>query len=161
MAEALAVAGAVELAAKLLPRIAPGLSRDRIAFFKSLATGTRPVEIAGTPDPDQAARDFDLVLAPEFSMVTFVSEEDDDDPDLGFSDGEQGLFARLLDTLEIPLDEMLDIAPDKLRRLEQRLGDMIARLPPGPALMRAVADLLNESGIAPRPGRARRPSQRP
>ncbi|MGA3120792.1 MAG: hypothetical protein ABSF69_08500 [Polyangiaceae bacterium] len=161
MAEALAVAGNGKLAAKLLPRIAPGLSRDRIAFFKSLATGTRPVEIAGTPDPDQAARDFDLVLAPEFSMVTFVSEEDDDDPDLGFSDGEQGLFARLLDTLEIPLDEMLDIAPDKLRRLEQRLGDMIARLPPGPALMRAVADLLNESGIAPRPGRARRPSQRP
>jgi hypothetical protein len=161
MAEALAVAGAVELAAKLLPRIAPGLSRDRIAFFKGLATGRRPVEIAGTPDPAQAARDFDLVLAPEFSIAAFICEDDDGDPEFDLFDGQQGLFARVLDALDVPLDEMQDIPADKLGRLEQKLGEIIQRGPPSPAMMEAVADLLNESGIAPPPRRGRRPSPRP
>ena len=151
--EALAVAGHGKLVGRLLPRIAAGLPRDRIAFFKGLAAGKQQAKIPGIPDPEQAAREIDLALAPEFSIAAFLREHEEDGEDEGldlFTPGEGSLLAEILEALGIPVAEMRAISPEKLRRLERRLLEISSRRP-GPGMMEAIVDVLNESGSKPRP----------
>ncbi len=157
VAEVLAVAGFGKLVGKLLPRIAAGLSRERVAFFKSLAgAGKRQAQIPGVPDPEQAARELDLALAPDFGIEAFLREEKEEDDDLDvFGPGGGDVLGELFGMLGLSPEALLSMPPEMLRRLREKLLE-ISRRPPSMGTMQAILDALNESGIEPPSARPRR-----
>jgi hypothetical protein len=163
IAEALAVAGRGKLVGKLLPRFSASLPRARVAFFQSLAGSAGQAVIPGVPDPEHAARELDLALAPELSILGFLRDDDDRSggiPGLGLP-GEGDILGDLLDTLGLPPEAARALPREKLRRLELQLIELVSKQP-GPEVMMKIMDILNESGFSPGdfPARPPRPGKK-
>lgn len=177
IAEALIAAGEGPHARRLFPLFAAGLSRSEMDRLRRLAAGAsfRGVEIPGVPNPDEAARELDLVLAPELSILGFLRELEEEGvaeallgraPHLdapgaaerwSSSDRPAHSIAEELLRLMGAGAGALDRLPDRRRReVEQEIAE-IARRPPSHRGAARLIELLLEIGRGQPSGRPATP----
>lgn len=165
--DALAVAGESKLVGRVLPSLAPSLSRGEISFFKSVAAGRQQARLAGVPDPEEAVRAIDLALTPELSIDDILSDADERRSPGAASamlpmPGEGEILGSFLDMLGLSTEVTRTVPTETLRRLEEKMLDL-THGPPSPAQMMQLLSLMTEIGItlpgAPRP-RAKKKKKR-
>ncbi len=152
--EALAVAGEGKLVGRLLPRVAAALTRERVALLKTVAAGAKGAQIPGVAGPEEAARELDLVLAPELSIVAYESDELDEEADEAEASTTSSTRSRPARTGSSARSSSRSASRPRRprpsrsrrrRRFEQQL------LAPGgldsPAVMQMLRDLLREIGV--------------
>jgi hypothetical protein len=144
--EALSVAGMGKAVGRILPRIAAGLSRQELSFFRSFASSRSEAQIAGVPDPEQAARELDLALAPEFSIAAFLREAEEGE-DEGFDLPFPELGDDLGGALDILEHQIASLPPATQRELEARLRE--GARSGGLQALKAIVDILKASGVGP------------
>ncbi len=150
-AEALAAAGEALGVRRLLPAFAASLTRQDVTLFKDLSRSGQQLRQAGIPDPEEAVRELDLALAPDFSLADFLHSGDrpagvDDDDDAG---GPDDLVGSLLDTFGM---SRRDIPADVRRAINAKLEALLRSGRPSSDLEGEVAKVLESLGIlVPRP----------
>jgi hypothetical protein len=174
VAKALIAAGEGQRAEKLLPRAAAELSRDDLEKLRRLAKDAcfREVEIPGVPDPEEAARELDIALAPEFSILGFLRAVDEEDAfyedvlefdlpipaDFPIPDDvpPHMLLKLMLSSIGAP-PGALDWLPRPLRKQAEREIAKIVQRPPTPRSVARVIELFEEMGIRPPKASSSRP----
>src|SRR5262249_38923424 len=77
LAQTQIVAGEGAAALKLVSLIAPNLPHNELTRLRSFAERARREEITlpGVPNPEEAARELDRALMPEFSIIDFLRSD--------------------------------------------------------------------------------------
>lgn len=144
--EAFAVAGEGAAVSALLPRIAASLDRVALSRLRVAMRGGQ-VEIPGVPDPRQAVQEIDRVLSPDFSIETYLDDDDDDEPEEGLDDvlgmfDVVGMMGRIFDISA----ELSALPPKVLDALRERVLPILLS-GPSAANTRKLEQALEEVGI--------------
>jgi hypothetical protein len=163
--DALAVAGEGGLMRRLLPSLAPSLTRGEIAVFKTIAGGKKRLIHADVPDPEAAVQAIDRALAPEVRLADFAPEAEGQAflsiPSSGLlpRPGSGEILQSFVDMLGLPLPDLTSIPPDTLRRVEQTMMELTSG-PQTPAAMVELIRLLKNLNVSLPGGPAPRPRKK-
>ncbi len=148
-AEALGAAGESKGVRRLLPLFAASLTREEVTLFKGLSSAGPRLTRAGIPPPEEAVRELDLALAPDFSIADLlrdgagpVEEAEDAVQDLA-----EDFLAELFDAFGIHEREIRALPPDVVRRAHEKLGAILQKGPPRLQDMETIMEVLAEIGI--------------